>query len=57
MLLCFQNLQKAAADNDPDSVTTIEPDAFLESPNVTICCKKGSAAESYAIENGLKHKT
>ena len=56
MLLCFQNLQKAAADTIPDSVTEIEPDAFLESPNVTICCKKGSAAESYAIENGLKYK-
>lgn len=56
MLLCFQNLQKAAQITIPDSVTEIEPDAFLESPNVTICCKKGSAGESYAIENGLKYK-
>lgn len=40
----------------PSSVDIIEPDAFLESPNVVIYCKKGSAAERYAIENGLKYK-
>lgn len=53
----FRTCKKLRQITIPDSVTTIEPDAFLESPNVTICCKKGSAAESYAIENGLKHKT
>lgn len=41
----------------PESVSVIEPDAFLESPNVVIHCKKGSAAESYAIANKLKYKT
>ncbi len=41
----------------PESVGVIEPDAFLESPNVVIYCKKGSAAERYAIENKLKYKT
>ena len=40
----------------PSSVDIIEPDAFLESPNVVIYCKKDSAAERYAIENGLKYK-
>lgn len=40
----------------PSSVDIIEPDAFLESPNVVIHCKKDSAAERYAIENGLKYK-
>ena len=40
----------------PSSVDIIEPDAFLESPNVVIYCKKYSAAERYAIENGLKYK-
>lgn len=40
----------------PSSVDIIEPDAFLESPNVVIYCKKDSAAERYAIENGLKNK-
>ncbi len=40
----------------PDSVSTIEPDAFLESPEVVIRCKKGSAAERYAIENSLKYR-
>lgn len=40
----------------PRSVDIIEPDAFLESPNVVIYCKKDSAAERYAIENGLKYK-
>ncbi len=41
----------------PESVRIIEPDAFLESPNVVIHCKKGSAAECYAIANGIKYKT
>ena len=40
----------------PSSVDIIEPDTFLESPNVVIYCKKDSAAERYAIENGLKYK-
>lgn len=40
----------------PDSVSIIEPDAFLESPKVVIRCKKGSAAERYAIENNLKYR-
>ena len=40
----------------PSSVDIIERDAFLESPNVVIYCKKDSAAERYAIENGLKYK-
>ena len=40
----------------PSSVDIIEPDAFLESPNVVIYCKKDSAAERYAIENGLNYK-
>lgn len=40
----------------PDSVELIEPDAFLESPKVVICCRKGSAAERYAIENNLKYR-
>lgn len=40
----------------PSSVDIIEPDAFLESPNVVIYCKKDSSAERYAIENGLKYK-
>lgn len=40
----------------PSSVDIIEPYAFLESPNVVIYCKKDSAAERYAIENGLKYK-
>lgn len=53
----FRTCKKLRQITIPDSVTEIEPDAFLESPNVTICCKKGSAAESYAIENGLKYKT
>lgn len=53
----FRTCKKLRQITIPDSVTEIEPDAFLESPNVTICCKKGSAAESYAIENGLRHKT
>lgn len=39
----------------PPSVKTIEPDAFLESPNVVIHCKKGSAAEEYAKANGIKY--
>lgn len=41
----------------PDSVEIIEPDAFIESPNVVICCKQGSAAERYAIENKIKYKS
>ena len=40
----------------PDSVELIEPDVFLESPNVVICCGKGSAAERYATENGIKYR-
>lgn len=52
----FRTCKKLRQITIPDSVTKIEPDAFLESPNVMICCKKGSAAESYAIENGLKYK-
>ena len=52
----FRTCKKLRQITIPDSVTEIEPDAFLESPNVMICCKKGSAAESYAIENGLKYK-
>ena len=40
----------------PDSAELIEPDAFLESPKVVICCRKGSAAERYAIENNLKYR-
>lgn len=52
----FRTCKKLRQITIPDSVTEIEPDAFLESPNVMICGKKGSAAESYAIENGLKYK-
>ena len=40
----------------PDSVELIEPDAFLESPKVVIRCGKGSAAERYATENGIKYR-
>lgn len=40
----------------PDSVELIEPDAFLESPNIVICCGKGSAAERYAAENNIKYR-
>ncbi len=40
----------------PDSVETIEPDAFLEAPGVVIRCKRGSAAERYAIENSIKYR-
>ncbi len=41
----------------PESVTIIEPDAFIESPNIVIHCKKGSAAERFALENKIKHCT
>ena len=38
----------------PDSVTIIEDGAFENNPLEEIIGKKGSAAEQYAIENGIK---
>ena len=40
----------------PASVTSISDDAFDGCDNVTIQCKAGSAAESYAIENGIPYR-
>lgn len=54
MHIRIQDMQSLRQIYIPDSVSTIEPDAFLESPEVVIRCKKGSAAERYAIENSLK---
>lgn len=51
----FRTCRSLSKITIPDSVEVIEPDAFLESSNVVICCKKGSAAERYAIENGIKY--
>lgn len=52
--------ERAFADCDkldtvyiPASVTDIAANAFTGSPGVTICCKPGSAAERFAVENGL----
>lgn len=51
----FRTCRSLSKITIPDSVEVIEPDAFLESSNVVICCKKGSAAERYAIEYGIKY--
>lgn len=40
----------------PESVTTIAPDAFIGAPDyLVIQCKKGSYAETFAKENGIKY--
>lgn len=39
-----------------DCVKTIEKDAFKGCDNLTIHCCKGSVAEKYAIDNGIKYK-
>ncbi len=41
----------------PASVTTIEENAFDGCPNLTIRCKAGSYAETYAIESGIAYVT
>lgn len=40
----------------PDSVTSIDDYAFSSCDKLTIRCKKGSYAESYAIENDISYE-
>ncbi|MCL2107105.1 MAG: sigma-70 family RNA polymerase sigma factor [Oscillospiraceae bacterium] len=39
----------------PESVTKIDPDAFIKSAGVTIVCKEGSYAHSYALRNSFQY--
>ena len=39
----------------PDSVNEIAEDFIYSSPNVVICCNRGSYAEQFAIDHDLKY--
>lgn len=51
----FYGCQALKSITIPASVTSISNDAFKSCPNLTIKCEKGSYAEKYAEENGLKY--
>lgn len=53
--MAFRNCGKLKLIYIPDSVEEIEPKVFLESPNVTILCKKDSTAYHYAIDNNISY--
>lgn len=56
-LSSFLNCKNLTSVTIPDSVKTIANNAFNGCPKVTIYCSKGSAAETYAIKNGISYKT
>ena len=51
----FENCEQLETLDIPDSVTEIEEGCFSKCPNLTLIVGKGSAAEQYAIDNGLKY--
>lgn len=51
--LAFSNCDELLLVYIPDTVTNIEKDVFEGSPNVTIVCEPGSAADTYAARQQI----